>query len=455
MSTREAARPLFTINSSGWLHYAPLKNHKLPSLLYANDALGEDETDAVFVRRGRKGWSAVTGMSPEEAASRPKDDDEEDVMFRRRLYRLDWAGLDSAKRGGDDSLPCELLQHWGGEIAEAARRQLRESPSARMPMWDVMAMRHKEGLLHQLPEAVAYHVAVNSGVIHENRGTLAVPVCPVAKLPGPLVQEVVHARFALDADYNAAATYLKWLAETHWEHPLLHRVGFDTAVRDHLTNISVEATRLYFYMLGDTLYDEQTHYYARGPVSEWWDRLACYLFWVGRTGMGLYDRFAEWPSDKDDWNWKGFTGAFPAIVERMEYYRESGYQAARTMAHADGRDPAVMTADSFADGNLIVLLPELEKLMEETKAANGMNVRDILDALYPQDGPPVGHQDLRDCIEQMTGCRMGERPDRVKFGKYLHKQRGRKVLGRCLEKSAASPGGVIMWQVRRVEQKSS
>ena len=385
-------------------------------------------------------------MSPEQAAQRPKDDEEEDVMFRRRLYRLDWAGMGSVAHGDDDSLPCELLQHWDGEIAEQARIKLLSSGfSARMTMLDVMALRDREGLLDQLPESVAYHIAV------ARRGDPL--VCPVGNLPGPLVRSVVDARFAVDADYQAATTYLKWLAETHWEHPLLHGLGFDTAVRDNLTNISVEATRLYFYMLGDTLYDEETHYYARGPVSEWWDRLACYLFWVGRTGMGLYTRFANWPDD-DDRSWKSFAGAFPALVERMQFYREKGYGAARAMAHADGRDPAYFTG-TLVPPTLSVILPELEKLMEETKAASGMNVRDILDALYPQDAPPVGHQDLRDCIEQITGCRVGERPDRVKFGKYLQKQRGRKVMGRCLEKSDASPGGVIMWQVRRVAQEES
>jgi hypothetical protein len=448
MSNREAAPPLFTLNGSGWLEYAPLRHHKLPSLVYANSSLDEDETDAVFVSRRRKGWSGSTSMSPEEAAGRAKKDGEEDVMFRRRLYRLDWAGMSSvAYRNGDDSLPCELLQHWSGEIAEAARLKLRaDGSSARMTMLDVMALRDRDGLLEQLPETVAYHIAV------ARQGDPL--MCPVANLPGMVVRSVIDARFALDANYQAAATYLKWLAETHWEHPLLQ--GFDTAVSDHLTNISTEATRLYFYMLGDTLYDKETQFYARGPVSEWWDRLACYLFWVGRTGMGVYTRLADWPDDEDR-RWKDFAAAFPGIVERIEFYRERGYRAARTLARVDGRDPAVgfMTADALDDANLIVILPQLEKLIEETKKAGGMTALGILDALYPKEGPPVGHQELRDCIEQITGCRMGQRPEAVKLGKYLQKRCGRRALGRYLEKSAGGPGGAVTWRVRRVEPQES
>lgn len=452
MSNREAAPPLFTINGSGWLEYAPLRHHKLPSLVYANSSLGDDETDAVFVRRQRKGWSGATSMSPEDAAGRAKKDDEEDVMFRRRLYRLDWAGMNSVARighhhrNGDDSLPCELLQHWSGEIAETARLKLRaDGSSARMTMLDVMALRDREGLLEQLPESVAYHIAV------ARQGDPL--MCPVANLPGMVVRSVIDARFALDANYQASTTYLKWLAETHWEHPLLQ--GFDTAVSEHLTNISTEATRLYFYMLGDTLYDKETQFYARGPVSQWWDRLACYLFWVGRTGMGLYSRFADWP-DNEDRSWKDFTGACPGIVERIQFYRETGYRAARAMAHADGKDPAYFTGEFVGDdANLIILLPQLEQLFEERpETPTGMTARGILEALYPKDGPPVGHQELRDCIEQITGCRMGERPDAVKLGKYFQKQRGCKVLGRTLEKTAGS-GGAVTWLVRRVEQRES
>lgn len=435
-STREAARPLFTINGAKWLEYAPLKRHALPELVYANPDLGDEATDAVFVRRERKGFSGATTMSPSEAALRPKGEAEEDVMFRRRLYRLEWAGTHFH---GDDGLPCELLRHWGGAVAARAGSL---PGDARVPFLDAMLLRANDKLLHELPEKVAYHAAV--GLRRE---------VPVGNLPGRVVQSVVDARFALDANYHAAAVYLKWLAESHTDHPLL--TGFDTGVRDRLHRISVEATRLYFYMLGDQLYDEQARFYARGDLSDWWDQLATYLFWVGRTGSGLYESFADWPvRDRD--GWPVFAKALPDVVERMAFYEERGHHEARRLAHATGRDPAVVDDVSAVEQEALLLdiLVGLDALLREKlgeRAEDGMTARAIVAVLYP-DPPsqPASHMELRDAIEHVTRCLMGKRPDAIRLGKFLVKHREHVVGVHRLVCETGSDSGGLRWSVRRV-----
>jgi len=439
-STREAARPLFTINGAKWLEYAPLKRHALPELVYANPDLGDEAMDAVFVRRGRKGFSGATTLSSSEAASRPHGNDEEDVMFRRRLYRLEWAG---AHFHGDDSLPCELLQHWGGAVAARAGALPND---ARIPFVDMLVLRGNDNLLHELPEKVAYHAAI--GLRRE---------VPVASLPSRIVHSVIDARFALDAKYHAAAVYLKWLAESHTDHPLLTGPGFDTAVRDRLDRISVEATRLYFYMLGDQLYDEQARYYGRGDFSDWWDQLATYLFWVGRTGSGLYESFADWPVP-DNNDWPAFAKAFPDVIERISFYVERGHEEARRLAHATGKDPALMenlSAREQEQEALLDILVGLDALLHEKlgeRAENGMTARAVIQALYP-DAPSqlsTAHLGLRDAIEQVTRCLMGKRPDVIRLGKFLVKHRDRVVGARRLVCETGSDSGGLRWSVRRM-----
>jgi hypothetical protein len=450
------ARSLFHVDGAGWLRYAPLRigaGHRLPTIVYANTDLGDEDTDAVFVMRGKRQHSARTAMSAEEAAAKPRRRDDEDVMFRRRLYKLDWAGR---HHRGDDSLPCSVLQHWGGSVGAAAKLlqdssrwgdAMADRPASvvemRMPMVDVLRMRQSDGLLHELPEMVAYHCAV----------ALDRQDVPVCNLPGPLAYSVVHAQFAMDADYHAAATYLKWLAETHWGHPLLE--PFDSNIREQLLNISIEATRLFFHVVGDTMYDPATKFYARGPLSEWWSRLACYLFWIGRTGAGHYARHADWP-EEGSYSWKDFAKAFPEVIERRKHRDAEVRSREKKLSRADGRDPAVMffsgeNASVSASAFLVVMLPLLDKLLRDKLGAHaddGMTVEQLLDVLYPAKGAPTGHQDLRDSIEQTTGCDLGGRPSARKLGKYFSKHRGRMVQGRMLQSRIGSDGGPPSWCVR-------
>ena len=85
---------------------------------------------------------------------------------------------------------------------------------------------------------------------------------PVCGLPAEDVQYVLESGvFALDGKYIAALNYLKWLAEGHFPHPLFK--DFDTATREVLYNVSHEAARCYFGLLGDCIYDPETKWSNR------------------------------------------------------------------------------------------------------------------------------------------------------------------------------------------------
>jgi hypothetical protein len=438
-STREAARPLFTISSAKWLEYAPFRKHVLPELVYANPDLSDEATDAVFVRRARQS-SALVRTAPSEAAPGSKSSDE-DVMFRRRLYRLEWPGMHPH---GDDSLPCELLQHWGGAALGITIREMLATriggSDSRLPLSNVIELRARDNLLHELPEAVAYHAAVGLG-----------QDVPAGNLPGAAVQSVVGARFALDSKYHAAAVYLKWLAESHDDHPLLTGAAFDSAVRSRLRSVSIEATRLYFYMLGDQLYDAEARFYARGPLSDWWSSLATYLFWIGRTGSGVYESFAGWP-EEGGVGWEKFAKELPDVAERMKFYQERGHDEARRLSHV-----GPVNGSSNVDGNALLrdIVLGIEALLNEKlveRAGDGMSAREIVESLYA-DAPSSSatrHVALRDAIETITRCLMGRRPDSIRLAKFLVKHHGRVVDARRLVRRMGSGSCGLRWSIRSV-----
>ena len=188
---------------------------------------------------------------------------------------LQWPGVLEAARQ-DDSIPAEIAEAW--PVKTTAR-----AVNGRYPLAALVAA----GLPDEVPEAIAYHLAVN----FETYRTLR----PVAGLPAESVRLVIErGRFALDATYRDAANYLKQVCETNWRHPLL--TDFDTEVRDRSAAISLEAARLYFYTLGDRLIRDDDD----DDDDSLWPELATYLFWVGRTGMANYGRYASLFAEETD-----------------------------------------------------------------------------------------------------------------------------------------------------------
>jgi hypothetical protein len=220
---------LFAIDRYGWLTYEPFNEpFRLPHLDFASEE--ERERDS----------SAAT-------------------------FRLFWPGLLlSGESRQDDSIPEQIVAVWPKQPGTPA-------VDGRYSLSTLIEV----GLPDEVPEALAYHLAINRATYNIDR--------PVAGLPPAFVRSILeHGQFLLNAKDRGAATYLKFLAETHWGHPLL--LGFDTIVRERFLEICLEATRLFFYALGDRL--------VAKDARELWDKLATYFFWVGRTGMGLYSQHA-------------------------------------------------------------------------------------------------------------------------------------------------------------------
>jgi hypothetical protein len=227
---------MFSVNQHGWLEYAPFKSGvKLPAFDFESDA-----------ERAKASASAI--------------------------FTLRWPGaLREGSQRQDDSLPAALVEAWPAKTAATP-------VEGRYPLAALVAA----GLPDELPEALAYHLAVN----HRTYGVLR----PVAGLPAELVQRVlVQGRFDLDADYRGAAKYLAHVCESNWRHPLL--TDFDTEVRERFGQLSLEAARLYFYALSDRLVTADAEEDA-DEAEHLWPQLATYLFWVGRTGMGNYGAHA-------------------------------------------------------------------------------------------------------------------------------------------------------------------
>ncbi len=93
-------------------------------------------------------------------------------------------------------------------------------------------------------------------------------------------------------------------AQNLWRHPLLMR--FDTAIRDSMGKVSVEAVYRAFHLLSDYLYDTITMNWADSDTKYMWHRMITYYYWMisGEVGSGLpyfyakMDQRTEWTPAK-------------------------------------------------------------------------------------------------------------------------------------------------------------
>ena len=353
-------------NKNGWLSYSPFDRYRLPEIVQVcKDGRDDKPASVPFVdRRTNK------------------------TLFERPLFRLEWPG-ELRDPDADVRIPLSVIRHWNVfsnlELEEAgmfpvdrdvvaatfkipasngptlvesedaaddlieaierrpadAVRTLHIAPDPGMPV----ARMVKEGRLPaDLPEIVAWHLAVNRDV-YAPMAKDGAAEWPVAGMPARVVWDVVDARFAFDKSAVPALTYLKWVAETHFPHPLLR--GFDTSVREMLMEIGVEAVRLFFKLAFDYQYD---------PTSRWWarddaktdPRFAMYLHWVGKTRAGLYGAHSdlETPFTKDDAATLSTFGVRrrPVPDDVKKRMTEWDLWRSRTMSRDGGVDPAVIRA---------------------------------------------------------------------------------------------------------------
>lgn len=238
--------------SAGWLKYHPTSKYRLPTHYYAETPRDETRDRAEFVDK-RSGT----------------------VVRTSALWYLHWPGQTSPEKARDALVPMSIIRRW------PTFKPVEGQDQSHLSVGEIL----EQGIMPpEPPETLAYHIAVN----YQGLGFDSVPF-PVCGLPAARVQQVIDARFAMDKDASAAATYLKWVAEGHRTHPLLQ--GFDTNIREELMGLNHEAVRLYFYLVSDYLYDAESKWWAH-DTKRLWLPMAIYLHWVGRTGMGLYSSFA-------------------------------------------------------------------------------------------------------------------------------------------------------------------
>ena len=239
---------MFRVASSGWLKYQPFAHYRLPSL----ESL---DTRFELSYRGKGTPDYLPG------------------------YRLRWPGEMQADDHQDASIPAQIVEGWPAFVKD---------PDGDQSHYSVSELLERGWMPDPLPNSLAYHLAINH---HMYKGPkIRHRKYSVAGLPALRVDQVLEAEFGVSKTYFAAIQYLKWLAEGHRQFPLFR--SFDTSVRDMLGGIAITAAQLYFKLIGDCIFDRKKGFWYRGEDKYQWWRLASYLHWVGRTGVGLYAKHA-------------------------------------------------------------------------------------------------------------------------------------------------------------------
>jgi hypothetical protein len=293
---------------SGWLHYLPFRDFALPRLVFVHDDGDPDARQSKVPLCNSKGQ----------------------LIGERNLYRLQWAGEISSPEF-DDTIPAEIIGKLKGF------EHCKQYVGTAYPLRDILDGRCCSAPLPTtLPALLAYHLAVNADIYFPDTDEVMTTERwlarryphPVGAMNEECLHTTLNARFAPDAEAVAALSYLKWLAEGHRRHPLL--TGFDTIVREKLMGLSEKACQLYFWLLGDYIYDGQTKYWCKGDWKYQWWRLAGYLFWTGRTGSSLVCNhagigtgpkgsvYSQHPSDPK------FEQAVPGFLDREHEWQYHG-----------------------------------------------------------------------------------------------------------------------------------
>lgn len=269
----------------GWLRYAPMREYRLPEIVSIDE---------------------VVRVNRDEPRS-------------SELYYLKWPGMGVPH---DDPLSCTIPAAVSNGWLSAAAKPEQKDRSLR-------ALLAAGAVPCAAPIEVAYHVAVNACRIRYTEDGKAawlhddIPLA-VAGMPPEATRYVLDKVFALDGEHVAAARYLKWMAETHRDHPLLR--GFDTMIREELMDVSTRCAQLFFMLLGDCMWDRDQDYFSRDENRFSWGAMAGYLHFAGRVGNGRI------PDQSGIDQWRRYPKrAFPGVLEALDAWDWDGCrEASRT-----------------------------------------------------------------------------------------------------------------------------
>jgi len=301
---------MFFVRDS-WLQYEPFNHYRLPEIIPQPGSYGEHKTP--------------------QATALFNDKDTGKLRFKRPMYRLRWPG--ERDRQHDDGIPTSIIQHWPNPMARAVKERIEcadKGAHVAMPLDQILIARMLPPD-DQIPEAIAYHLAMNYKLYEEIKD--AGVQFPVAGLPARRVQQILDATFALDDKHLAALKYLKWMAEGHHEHPLLH--DFGSAVRGTLGILGQTAAELFFYLLFDCQYDVKTQWWARNEGGLAY-QIPLYLHWVGRTGMGMYSHMATIPPPARHCSDPPWDERYPDVLDQLKRW---DMDKMRRFMHEDGKVP--------------------------------------------------------------------------------------------------------------------
>jgi len=301
-----------------WLRYEPFNHYRLPEIVpqpYTGSYGTTPHTVALFTDK-------TTGK----------------LAFKRPLYRLKWPG--ERNGGHNDGIPSTIMQHWPN--AQSRRIKKINDDNAKTPLIkggpvDAVKPISLSSLLSQemlppddqIPEAIAYHLAVNHKLYFPNAGVQF----PIAGLPARRVQQVFDSTFALDDKALAALRYLKWMAEGHHKHPLLQ--DFDTTVKETMGILGQTATELFFFLLYDCQYDMEKGWWAKGDRGLAF-QIPLYMHWVGRTGMGLYADHATIPPGARHCSDPSWDERYPDVLDQLKRWN---MDKMRGYMHESGGEP--------------------------------------------------------------------------------------------------------------------
>ena len=140
--------------------------------------------------------------------------------------------------------------------------------------------------------------------------------------------------------------------------------------------------------------------------------------------------------------WGGFEAWTRLIPHALVWAGAADPMGARRGLEGDD-DPARQAA--------IALVLGWESMANSLGQANaGVSVREALALLFPpksQEGPPDGHDDLREAIESLTDAKPGTVPSARRLGQVLRNHKGRPVNGKKLFSPPAGDGRRAKWRV--------
>jgi hypothetical protein len=176
----------------------------------------------------------------------------------------------------------------------ATRRRRRPRLEWSLPRLEVVLNPGVYGCEHDTEECSCETPAEASGRWGANRATrymLAWPRCSDdSYLDGVLDKRIVETTFALGPAQFLVAESLRHRATSAYHDPVW-RQATDTAQRDEIYSLLVVgAVQAYFYWLTEHVEDPAD---SKDPWWLDWHRFAQLRFWWGRTGSGLYERFAR------------------------------------------------------------------------------------------------------------------------------------------------------------------